>query len=834
MRKLLLVFSFMLLFGGMGNLSTYAEGEGKEIKGNLVIVGGALGSSNAEVYNEFIKLAGGKEQARIGVVPAASGSLKSSNRFKEDLAGYGVNESSIEILPISSHDFSGTDENENKWKGNVNKKEMAERIKGLTGIWFVGGDQLRITDALLKGDGKKTRALEAIWEVYRNGAVLGGTSAGAAIMSDVMITGGDSLGGFNQDFTDKDYADASKEYAPVYIEQGLGFFQGGIIDQHFNERSRLGRLAAAAFEYGDEGELGFGVDEDTAMVVNNEAQVVSFLGRSGVAVVDISDAVLSGKEMKNVDISYLSPGDKLNIETNDIMISEDKLETKGYEYYDFNPLPATGVLTSYGTLQHYLSYSLVDNSQTDRVQSYLYDSTGNGFTLSFHQAEETNGFWGYQDGQKDSYSFAHVKMDVEPVKVSFEEDSSLFPEYKESTFSYQKPPFDKETKGSLVMAGGALGSSNEEVYKAFIDRAGDNGKIGIIPAASSSLKSSLAFKSDLRAYGVSEHNIDILPLANRDYKETEADESQWVKNKNDESFAAKLLDYDAIWFVGGDQTRITDTLLNEDGTRSKALESLWAIYEDGAVLGGTSAGAAIMSDVMLAGGGSHDALVHGFTEEYDSMTQQEGGAVYLEQGLGFFPHGIIDQHFDKKARLGRLITTAAAHGTAGAYSYGIDEDTALIFDNQTDSLTIKGKGGVSIVDLSKAEMDEAAPNKYRNIKLSWVKSGDSLNAETKEYTISDHKVSTSGAEYYDYEAAPHSGVLTPHGSLGNFISYSLVDNAREESVKSYSFDQGKGFELTFKKGTDTDGFWGYKDGNKDDYSFINVEMDIVPVRVEVQ
>ncbi|WP_254871000.1 hypothetical protein [Bacillus sp. Marseille-Q1617] len=140
MRKLLLVFSFMLLFGGMGNLSTYAEGEEKEIKGNLVIVGGALGSSNAEVYNEFIKLAGGKEKARIGIVPAASSSLKSSNRFKEDLVGYGVNESSIEILPISSHDFSGTDENENKWKGNVNKKEVAEHIKGLTGIWFVGGD----------------------------------------------------------------------------------------------------------------------------------------------------------------------------------------------------------------------------------------------------------------------------------------------------------------------------------------------------------------------------------------------------------------------------------------------------------------------------------------------------------------------------------------------------------------------------------------------------------------------------------------------------------------------------------------------------------------------
>ncbi|MCA1057049.1 cyanophycinase [Rossellomorea aquimaris] len=834
MRVLLVLFSFMLAVGSMGGIHTYAGEGNHQIKGNLVIVGGALGSSNRDVYKEFIKLAGGKKQAKIGIIPAASGSLKSSNQFKQDLIRYGVSESAIEILPISSHDFSGTELNENQWKGNVNKKSVAENIKGLTGIWFVGGDQLRITDALLKGNGERTRALEAIWEIYKNGAVLGGTSAGAAIMSEVMITVGDSLGGLRQEFTDRDDADPSMEYAPVYIEQGLGFFQGGIVDQHFNERSRLGRLSAAAFNYGVEGELAYGIDEDTAMVVNNMEQEVRILGRSGVAVVDVQGATLSGGEMKNVDVSYLTPGDTLNFLTKDIKVSTDKLETKGYEYYDFNPLPATGVLTSYGTLQHYLSYSLVDNSRADRVQSYLYDDEGSGFRLSFYKAQDTNGYWGYQDGQKDSYSFVHVKMDATPVNLSFEEDRSLSGEYKDSAFTYHKQSFNKETKGSLVIVGGALGSSNEEVYHAFIERAGEEGKIGIIPAASSSLKSSHAFKSDLMSYGVNEGNISILPLANRDYKDSDEDESQWLQNKNDDGFADELLEYDAIWFVGGDQTRITDTLLNEDGTRSKALESIWKIYERGAVLGGTSAGAAIMSDVMLAGGGSHDALLKGFTEEYDSMTQQEGGALYLQQGLGFFPYGIIDQHFDKKARVGRLITTAAAHGKAGEYSYGIDEDTALIFDNATDSLTIKGKGGVSIVDLSDSEQVEDAPSEYRDIKLSWLTSGDSLNLETNEFNISDHKVPTTGAEYYEYEALPHSGVLTPHGSFGHFISYSLVDNALEDSVKSYSFNEGKGFELTFRKGNETNGYWGYKDGNKDDYSFTDVEMDIIPVSVQEQ
>ena len=67
---------------------------------------------------------------------------------------------------------------------------------------------------------------------------------------------------------------------------------------------------------------------------------------------------------------------------------------------------------------------------------------------------------------------------------------------------------------------------------------------------------------------------------------------------------------------------------------------MWGIYCDGAVLGGTSAGAAIMSDVMLAGGGSLDTLSRGFTDTYDGLVQQEGGPAYLERGLDFFRCGI--------------------------------------------------------------------------------------------------------------------------------------------------------------------------------------------------
>ena len=830
-RKLFIVLTVLGLIGGLAASGISAKKE-KSIKGNLLIVGGALGSSNTDVYEKFIELSGGRKKAKIGIIPSASSSLKSSNQFKEDLISYGVDEKSIEILPFSSHDFSGTEEDESLWKDNAENKQISKKIKKLTGIWFVGGDQLKITDTLMKGNGDKTKALEEIWGIYEKGAVLGGTSAGAAIMSDVMITGGDSLGGLRQEFTIEDVSKPDEEYAPVYIEKGMGFFQWGIVDQHFNERSRLGRLAATSLRYKSADDLAFGIDEDTAMVVNNQEGTISVLGRSHVTIIDTAGATTSGKEMRNLDLSYLSPGDELRVKTKEYTIGKDKLETKDYEYYNFKPLKATGVLSSYGTLPHYLSYSLVDNEAVSEVTSYLYDSQGEGFELTFKQDEKTNGFWGYQDGQKDSYSLLHVKMDVSPVEVSFNEKDRL-EEFKESPLDQSKSTFNPDTKGSLVIVGGALGSSNEEIYQEFIERAGEKGKIGIIPAASSSLKSSRAFKEDLTSYGVPSEQIDILPISNHDFKGTEEDEAKWADNKNNADVAASILDYDALWFVGGDQTDITGALLNGDGTKSLALENIWEIYRNGAVLGGTSAGAAIMSDVMIAGGGSYDTLAKGFTPSYDGMSQQEGGPGYLEQGLGFFPYGIIDQHFDKKARLGRLIATTAVYGKENELSYGIDEDTAMIVDNDTKTIEVKGRGGVSVVDMKKADLSPTT-HTYNDIYLSWITSGDQLNVETKEFSISDHKLSTKEYEYYDYTAAPHTGVLTPHATLTNYLSYSLLDNSRQDEVKSFSFSENEGFELTFRKGSETEGFWGYKDGNKDDYSFLNVEMDIMPVKVKIE
>ncbi|NPV44292.1 MAG: cyanophycinase [Firmicutes bacterium] len=430
MKKLITLFVAMLLLASMlGNVFA-ATPAANEIKGSLVIVGGALESTNEAVYNKFIELAGGKEKARIAIIPAASSSpSKYANAFKEDLMNYGVSELNIEIIPIAVKDDKKTkDVDESSWAANGSNPEVAEKIRGCTGIWFVGGDQTRITKTLLNEDGSNTIALDAIWEVYKNGGVVGGTSAGAAIMSEIMIAGGNSLGALSKGFTDE-YNDMNdQEQGPVYLQKGLGLFPYGIVDQHFDRKARLGRLIVTAYEKGDRDQFAYGVDENTAMIVNNQTETIEVVGSGGVTIVDVSKATKDTASertlMKNIVISYIEQGDTFHIGTKEFKINPKKLETAGYEYYNVKgPILNTGVLSPNSYWKQFIAFDLVDNVAVEEVKSYLFDDKGKGFELIFRKTEESNGYWAYLNGgTKDYYSVLKVVLDIIPIQVHIKYD----------------------------------------------------------------------------------------------------------------------------------------------------------------------------------------------------------------------------------------------------------------------------------------------------------------------------------------------------------------------------------------------------------------------------
>jgi cyanophycinase len=235
---------------GLGAMKTESD------PGPLVVIGGAEEKQgDCAVLSTFLRLAGGPE-ARIVVLTVASeephvvGPTYSSTFERLGAA-------SVEVVDIESRDEA---------------HQAAGAIEQATGVFFTGGDQRRIA-TLLGG----TAADVALRRLHAGGAVSGGTSAGASAMSGNMILGGKAL--------------VSPRAGVVEVGPGLDFVPGVIIDQHFAQRGRIGRLLSAVSRYPHH--LGVGIDEDTAMVVRGEEFEV--VGSGSVTVVDAGSVTFDGE-----------------------------------------------------------------------------------------------------------------------------------------------------------------------------------------------------------------------------------------------------------------------------------------------------------------------------------------------------------------------------------------------------------------------------------------------------------------------------------------------------------------------------------------------------------
>ncbi|MBW4667823.1 MAG: cyanophycinase [Cyanomargarita calcarea GSE-NOS-MK-12-04C] len=227
-----------------------------EIKGQLVIIGGAEDKEgDCQILREFVRRAGGTK-AHVVIITAATELPRE------------VGENYIRVFERLGAEEARIIDTETR--KDASSSTALEAIASATGIFFTGGDQARITSIL-----KDTEIDVAIHKRYSEGAVIGGTSAGAAVMPDVMIVEGDS--------------ETNARVETVKMGPGMGFLPGVVIDQHFSQRGRLGRLISALLI--QPAVLGFGIDENTAMVVTNGQFEV--IGQGCVTVVDESEATHS-------------------------------------------------------------------------------------------------------------------------------------------------------------------------------------------------------------------------------------------------------------------------------------------------------------------------------------------------------------------------------------------------------------------------------------------------------------------------------------------------------------------------------------------------------------
>jgi cyanophycinase len=262
-------------------------------RGHLVIVGG--GPIPDAILDRFVALAGGK-QARLIVFPMASEDADAGIELTEDFRKKGANAERI----VLTHEQADTD-------------AAAKRLEGVTGIWFGGGDQARLTGAL-----RGTRTESAIKERFRAGAVVGGTSAGAAVMSSPMITGDEKKPGGDRPLA-KDSPDAWITIArdDVTTVDGFDLIQGAIVDQHFVRRRRNNRLLSVVLEHPER--VGVGIDESTALEVSPDG-TWQVLGASVAVVFDARSARITPPTAKalgaqGVRLSVLPAGSRFDPRT---------------------------------------------------------------------------------------------------------------------------------------------------------------------------------------------------------------------------------------------------------------------------------------------------------------------------------------------------------------------------------------------------------------------------------------------------------------------------------------------------------------------------------------
>ncbi len=235
--------------------------------GTLLIVGG--GQLSGQIRQRFVDLAGGHD-AKIVVIPAESINEESRIQYRDSWLLYDVK--SVDVLHAES-------------RTQADDPEFSRVLETATGVWLGGGQQTWL--AAWYG---RTRVETRLKELLGRNGVIGGTSAGAAVMSRVMIAGGRDQ--------------------PT-MGHGFDLIPGAVIDQHFIKRNRMARLQTVLEQHPDL--IGFGIDEGTALQYGVEKGRFQVLGQSSVVACVMRKSAEKEKAPK-LHLQFLNPGDESDVE----------------------------------------------------------------------------------------------------------------------------------------------------------------------------------------------------------------------------------------------------------------------------------------------------------------------------------------------------------------------------------------------------------------------------------------------------------------------------------------------------------------------------------------
>lgn len=278
------LLAFLLLVGCNNGEKPNTEKENVS-KGKLFIIGG--GSRPPSMIEKLVEISEINKKGYGIILPMSSAEPDSAVYYaKLQFTDLGINN-------ITGINFS---------KDKPSTQQQLDSLKNASMIYISGGDQNKFMDIVLN-----TPIEAAIKEAYKNGSIIAGTSAGAAVMSKRMITG--------NELKHQEYEETFRhiESDNIEISEGLGLIETAIIDQHFVKRSRYNRLLSAVIEYPEV--LGIGIDESTAIIVEGDSAEV--IGVSQVILLRNKDNSKINMEgllgAENLRIDVLLPGSKFSM-----------------------------------------------------------------------------------------------------------------------------------------------------------------------------------------------------------------------------------------------------------------------------------------------------------------------------------------------------------------------------------------------------------------------------------------------------------------------------------------------------------------------------------------
>jgi cyanophycinase len=377
--------------------------------------------------------------------------------------------------------------------------------------------------------------------------------------------------------------------------------------------------------------------------------------------------------------------------------------------------------------------------------------------------------------------------------------------------------------GTVIVIGGALKADSDAVWQRVVDEAGGAGAaIAVFPtAAYEPERIGAQITTALNRCGA---RAEVIPVA----PNLEGVDLQAMLN--DPALIARVAAARAVFFSGGAQEFIVDTL-QPGGRPTAMLEAIRAVFAAGGVVAGTSAGAAVMSRLMFRDAMDNLAVLKGLWragQEYD-------------HGLGFVDGSLlVDQHFLKRGRIGRLLPAMQALGCR--LGLGVDENAAVVIKGT--ALEVIGGSGAVLVDLGDATHDARLPAfNLRGARLSYLDHGDRHDLTSGMTTPAERK----RAEARIDPAAPgfEPGLQSDRyfldilgdGCILGALAQLLDGPADEVRGLAYRANPAPGdalpdigFEFRLHRGPGLVGWCSAALGSED-YTVLGARLDVVPVRV---